>query len=284
MKPQDIAIGAGVPLLWGFSFVAAKSGMTEFPPIFLVGLRFAVVAALLVGFVRPPWGRMRQIFLVSLTLGTLHFSLMFTGLEQVDAGTAAISIQLQAPFATLLAALVFGERVGAWRWAGMAIAFAGVVVIAGEPRITGNLWALGMVISAALIWAIANLQVKAMGAINGFVLNAWMSLFAAPQLLLVSSLVEDGQLDALVGAGIAGWGAVAYMVLAVTIVGYGLWYRLVGRYDMSQVMPFTLLVPVFGVMAGVLMLDEPLTWQLLLGGSLTLSGVSMIVLRSARTP
>lgn len=282
MKPQDIAIGAGVPLLWGFSFVAAKSGMTEFPPIFLIGLRFAVVAALLVGFVRPPWGRLRQIFLISLTLGTLHFSLMFTGLKQVDAGTAAISIQLQAPFATLLAALVFRERVGAWRWAGMAIAFAGVVVIAGEPRITDNLPALGMVITAALIWAIANLQVKAMGAINGFVLNAWMSLFAAPQLFLVSAIVEDGQLEALANAGIAGWGGVAYMVLAVTIVGYGLWYRLVGRYDMSQVMPFTLLVPVFGVMAGVLMLDEPLTWQLLLGGSLTLCGVSMIVLRSAR--
>ncbi len=265
--------------LWGFNLVAAKLGMRELPPIFLIALRFALVALMLVWFVRPPWERMGRILALSVTLGGLHFSLMFTGLARVDASTAAIAIQLQVPFAALLAAWVFGDRLGWRRLSGMLVAFLGVALIAGTPRVSQSLDGLGLVLAAGFVWAVAAIQIKRLGPINGFALNGWVALFAAPQLFLASLLVEGPHWEALARATWMGWGAILYMAVLVTIVGYGLWYRLLARYDVNQAMPFTLLVPVFGVLSGVLVLGEPLTWQMLIGGVLTLTGVALIVLR-----
>lgn len=279
MKPADALQAVLVTALWGFNFVAAKLGLTEFPPIFLIAVRFTLVALLLVWFVRPPLERIGRVAAVSVTLGGLHFSLMFTGLQNVDAGTAALTIQLQVPFAALLAALFFNDPFG-WRsLLGMLLSFAGMVLIAGAPSVSGNLPSLALVLGAALVWAIANLQIKALGQMSGLVLNAWISLLAAPQLFLASWLLEDGQWRALTHAGPVGWGAIAYMALLVTIVGYGTWYRLLGRYPVSQTMPFMLLVPVFGVLSGVAFLGEALTWEILAGGALTITGVGIIVLR-----
>ena len=63
-------------------------------------------------------------------------------------------------FAALLAAFFFNETLGWRRMLGMAIAFAGVVIIAGEPRFDGNLWPLLTVIGAACIWSFCNVQIK----------------------------------------------------------------------------------------------------------------------------
>ncbi|NIR30952.1 MAG: EamA family transporter [Gammaproteobacteria bacterium] len=285
MRVSDALLAALVMALWGFNLVAAKLGMRELPPILLIALRFTVVALVLVWFVRPPWERMGRILGLSVTLGGLHFSLMFTGLARVDASAAAIAIQLQVPFAALLAVWAFGDRLGWRRAAGMLVAFLGIGLIAGTPRVSQSLEGLGLVLAAGFVWAVAAIQIKRLGPINGFALNGWVALFAAPQLFLASLLVERPQWETLARATWMGWGAVLYMAVLVTIVGYGVWYRLLARYDVNQAMPFTLLVPVFGVLSGVLVLGEPLTRQMLIGGLLTLTGVALIVLRrSAASP
>ena len=278
MKPLDYGLCLLVMLIWGLNFVIAKLGIQELPPIFLIGLRFALVAALLLPFVAVPVKLLPKILLLSLTLGGLHFSLMFTALQRLDASTASVAIQLQVPFAALLSRLVLGERLGPRRLAGMVLAFTGIVIMAGEPRIGRDLLALGLALAAALVWAAANIQIKFLGRIDGFSLNAWMSLLAAPQLLLFSWWFEDGQWQALATAGWRGWGAVLYMALGVTIVGYGLWYRLLARHPVSVLVPFTLLVPVIGVITGVGLLDEPWSERIALGSAVTVLGVGIIVI------
>jgi O-acetylserine/cysteine efflux transporter len=69
------------------------------------------------------------------------------------------------------------------------------------------------------------------------------------------------------------------MALLASVFGQGLWYRLLPRYDTNQVMPFTLLVPVLGVLFGVLLLDEAPSWRIVFGGIVTVTGVAMIVFR-----
>ncbi len=282
MKPVHVLLAVAVMFVWGLNFVVAKLGIQRFPPMFLIALRFTLVAALMVWFVRPPRERLWRVLGVSVTLGGLHFALMFTGLQRVDAGTAAIAIQLQVPFAALLAAIFFKDRFGWRRTLGTAVAFAGIGLIAGMPKVGENIGSLAMVIAAALVWATANAQIKALGEIDGFALNAWVAVFAAPQLFLASWLLESGQIAALRTADWIGWGAVVYMALVTTIGGYGFWYYLLGRYRMNQVMPLILLVPVFGVLSGVLFLDEALDWRILTGGALTVAGVGVIVLRRPR--
>lgn len=283
VRPLHLLALVGVMMVWGGNFAVAKIGLAQLPPILLVALRFMLVAAILVPFVRVPRGKLRGIALVSVVLGLLHFSLMFTGLDGVDASTAAISIQLQVPFAALLAAFAFGERLGWRRALGMAIAFAGVVIIAGEPRLQGAYLSLALVISAALVWAVANVLVKRLGELDGTQLNAYMALFAFPQLFLASFLLEGGQWQAMATAD---WTTVGLVLLFQSVVvvglGYGTWYAMLGRYDVNIAMPFTLMVPFFGVASGVIFLGDVLTLGFVAGGLLTVLGVGIVTIRRPR--
>jgi len=276
IRPLHILLFLLISVLWGFNFAIAKIGLAQLPPIFMMALRWALVGVLLAPFVKPPRGRWRPVLLVSFTLGFLHFAMMFTGLKNVDAATAAIAIQLQVPFAALLAAFFFNDKLGWRRGLGMAVAFVGVAIIAGEPRLSGNYIPLALVIAAACIWSVANIQIKMMGEVDGMTLNAWVGVFAAPQLALASLILEDGQFAALAAADWWALGALLYQVVAVVVVGYGTWYWMLRRYDVNQVMPFMLLVPGFGVLSGVLILGETLTSALIGGGLLTVLGVGII--------
>ncbi|HEY7690600.1 MAG TPA: EamA family transporter, partial [Dongiaceae bacterium] len=149
MKLVDLLGLVAVALVWGVNFAVAKAGVTAMPPIAFVSLRFAAVAIVLLPFLRWPPPRWIDLLLLSVVLGVVHFSLMFSGLVGLDISTASIAIQLQVPFAALLAAYFFGDKLGWRRLTGMAIAFAGVVLIAGEPRLVGNLVPLLLVVAAA---------------------------------------------------------------------------------------------------------------------------------------
>ncbi|MCC7275172.1 MAG: EamA family transporter [Alphaproteobacteria bacterium] len=282
MSARDLVILLLVVTIWGMNFPVAKLGFTELPPILLTALRFTLVAALLVPFVARPRGRYGQLLLLAVTLGGVHFSLMFLGLSRLDSATVAIASQLTAPFAALLAAIVFRDYLGWRRGLGMAVAFAGVAIMAGEPRIAEDPWPLLAIVGAAFAWAVANIQVKRLGDIDGLVVNGWMAAFAAPQLFAVSWLVEGDRWGEAAQASVAGWGSVAYMAVLVTIVGYGLWYRILRAYPVNLVMPYTLLVPVIGVAAGIGLLGEPLTGPIAVGGIATRLGVAIIVWRRPR--
>ncbi|MBT4770235.1 MAG: EamA family transporter [Rhodospirillaceae bacterium] len=277
MKPSDILLSLFVMFLWGTNFVAVKTAVGVVPPLMLMGLRFTLVAALLLPFVRPPTGYMRPVLMLSITLGLFHFGLLAIGLSGADATTAAIAIQLQVPFATILAAIILHERPGRTVIAGIIIAFGGVVLVAGKVDLSGNLFYLGLVILAALGWAISNFQLKKLNRLNVFTLNAWVSLFAVPQLFLASFLFENGQFAAVGRADPVIWAAFAYVVL-VMILGHGLWYGIIGRNQISIAVPFTLLAPVIGVASGVIVLGEPLSWLMIAGGLLTLGGVAIVIL------
>jgi O-acetylserine/cysteine efflux transporter len=282
IAPAHLLVIVMVTAVWGINFAVAKIGLEQLPPILFVAVRWALVGLVMAPFVKLPRGRWRQVFLVSCTLGFLHFTMMFVGLRDVDAATAAIAIQLQVPFAALLAAVLFNDRLGWRRALGMAIAFAGVAIIAGEPRLEGHYVALLLVIGAACIWSVANMQIKSMGEIDGMTLNAWIGVFAGPQLALASVLLEDGQMAALAAADWRAMAAIVYQVFLVVMLGYGSWYWMLRRYDVNQVMPFMLLVPVFGVISGIVFLDEALTLALAGGGALTVLGVGIITLRRPR--
>jgi len=279
MTPIDIFRGTTVAVIFGLNFAVAKTALMELPPLLLLLLRFGLIALLLLPFCSLPRARLRGILLVSLTLCGVHFPLMFHGIAGVDAATAALAIQLQVPFASLLALVLFRDALGWRRGLGMVIAFAGILVIAGEPRPGENPMALLLVIAASLVFSIANIQIKQLGDIDSLTLTAWMSLFALPVLLAQTLILETGQLAAIRAASWYAWGGLVYMSVALSGIGYGLWYPFLRRYDVNQTMPFLMLVPVFGVAGGVWLHGETLSLPLIGGGVLTLAGVGLIVRR-----
>jgi O-acetylserine/cysteine efflux transporter len=270
-----------VQTIWGFNIIVAKAGVEAMPPLFFTTVRFALVAALVVPFFSIPRGAMKHLLLLSFTFGTVHFGLLFTGLTGMDAAGAAILIQLGAPFTVVLGVFLFKEKLGPRRILGTLLAFGGVVLLAGEPG-RAELWPVILMTLAALGWALSNVVVKRMPDLNPLLMTGWLSLMAVPQVGLMSLVLEDGQIPALISADWRGWGAIVYTAAGASIIAHSLWYGLVRRHEMGQVAPFGLLAPVIGIVAAVLVLGEPLTWQKLVGGGLTMVGVAIIQLRWAR--
>lgn len=276
MKPLDWAAAFAVIFIWALNFIVAKVAVTQIPPNLLLALRFALVAILLARFLRPPGKPWRLIVALSVVLGGLHFGLLFFGLQGVDAGLAAIAIQLTVPFSLVLATIFYGERPGVLQYLGIAVAFVGVYVLGGDPTAMPSIPHLLLVITAALAWAFANIIIKRIGVINVFVLNAWVAVFALPQFALASLLLEHGQWAALEAADWRGWGGIVFMAVGASIIAYGMWYYLIRKYEMNRVVPLMLLAPVLAVFLAVLLLDEPLTLRIIVGGVVTLAGVAMI--------
>jgi O-acetylserine/cysteine efflux transporter len=281
MLPRHLALMLLVQLLWGVNFAVAKFGLDDFAPVFFVALRFSLVAVLLVFVVGLPRRSMlKQLLPLSVTMGVMHFTLIFLGMRELDAATSSIAVQLQTPFAAIMAAFFFGETLGWRRIAGMIVAFAGVLLIAGEPRFSDNPWPLLAVIGAALAWAVGNIQVKALGdAVDAVQLNGWIAILAAPQLLVASWLIEGPQWQHLPAVSLVGWGALLFQGVVIAIFTYWIWYNMMRRYPVNQVMPFTLLLPMIGVAAGAILRGEDITWEMVVGGLATVAGVGIIVIR-----
>jgi O-acetylserine/cysteine efflux transporter len=276
MRVQDIALALLAMLLWGLNFAVAKLALAEFPPILLTALRFTLVAVVLLPFCRRP-AAIWPVLLLALTLGFLHFPMVFSGLARLDASTSAIVLQLQVPLGVLMAAILLGERV-TWRQGlGMLIAFAGVTFIAGAPRLEANRIGLFFLLTAATAWGLSTIQLKKLGPIDPFTLNGWLGLFIAIELLCVSRALEGSPIPFLLASSWRGWVGILYTGLVSTVVAFGLWSRLVATYSVSQTMPFMLLIPLFAIMGGIVLNGDRLTSDIVLGGVMTILGVGLIV-------
>ncbi len=278
LRPIDYAMGVAVPFVWSMGFVYAKAAIDHFPPIFLMSMRFTLAALVLVWFARLPAEMLGRIAAISFVSAAVQYSLIFTGLKGLDASVAAIVVQLEVPFMVVLGVLLLGETAGLRKWIGIAMAFAGVGLIAGEPRVGGAWISLLMVLAASFIWAVGQIMVRSAKGVDGLTMTAWISVFAAPQLLLLSFIFETGQKGSVLTASPMDWGAVAYLGIVMTAIGYGLWNSLLRRHQVSAVAPFLLLMPVFSMAGAVFFLGEAPTANVLLGGLIVLAGVAIILL------
>ena len=284
MKITDYFLILLSTFILGVNYVAVKIGVAEFPPLFMVALRFTIVASILIWFAKAPGKYFPAVLLFSFTMGLLHFGLIFIGFERVDASLVAIIFQLGVPFSVIFARIFLGEVFGWWRWVGIGIAFSGAVLIAGAPQSSSNLFYLMIVLISIIAWGIASIQIRRMADYDAISLSAWMTLLAAPQLYLASVLLETGQISAAMEASISAWGAVFFTAIGASIIGYGLWYHLIGKYTVNKIIPFGFLAPLFGIASAVILLGESMTTITIIGTVLILSGVMIVQMRSLAKP
>ncbi len=277
-------VAAAVPVVWGLGVVIAKPAVAECPPLLLMGLRFCASALILLWFVRVPRALLVRLFWVALIGSACQYGLTFNGLRYLDAGTTALVVQAEVPFLTLLGVLWLKERLAPRKLLGMAVAFAGIYLVVGEPRVQGEMDAVAMVLAGAFAWAVGQAMMRRLGHLGGLTAIAWISAFAGPQLLLASALFESGQTAVLADAGWTLWATVLYLGVVMNVVGYGCWYHVLGRYQIQRVAPFLLLLPVTSVAGGALFLGEPLGAPVLLGGAIVLAGVALITVERRAVP
>lgn len=265
--------------LWGANFIAVKIAITDVPPLFVSGMRFVILTVLLSPFLKIPKGHLRGILEYALIMGVGHFCVMFVSLQFIEISTGGIVLQLGTPFIVLLAWLMLNERFGIWRFAGMLMAFTGIGILIGFPGSDIDpVWAFGLVF-AAFMWALSSIRAKQLAGVAPFTLIAWMALIVAPMAFLLSWVFEADQVSAVMQAEWRFWASLAYMIIASSIIGYGLWYWLIQRYEVSAVAPFNLLVPLIAAAGGILVLGDVMTPIKLLGGAMIFGGVTLITLR-----
>ena len=129
------------------------------------------------------------------------------------------------------------------------------------------------------MWAVGQVMVKRLEKPpSGFALTAWIGVFSGPQMILGSFFFEDSQLESLANASWIGWGVILYLALIMTVLGYGIWYRVLSNNPVSKVMPVMLLLPVFTIASSMFFLGEQPSPMIFIGAAVVIGGVSMIVI------
>ena len=274
MNAKQILLALIVPITWGLGFTLAKIGMEQFPALLIMTIRFGIAGLILVWFTKPPWGHMREIFVVALIGSTIQYGLTYNGLKGIDASTAAILVQLEGPILAIMGAFLLKEKLGITRALGMGLAFIGVLIITGEPRLDGHLDSVILLIAGSAVWAVAQIMISRLKDLSGITILAWVAIMATPQMFVASLLIEDGQWLAITTASFIDWSIILYLALIMTVLGYSVWYHLLSSVDVSKVSPFLMLLPITSIIAGIVLLDEKLTSSMILGGLLIMSGVA----------
>jgi len=263
-----------VPITWGLGFTLAKIGMEQFSALLIMSIRFGIAGLVLVWFTKPPWGHMREIFVVALIGSTIQYGLTYNGLKGIDASTAAILVQLEGPILALLGTILLKEKLGLTRALGMGLAFLGVFIIAGEPRLEGHIDSVILLVAGSAVWAVAQIMISRLKGLSGITILAWVAIMATPQMLIASLIIEDGQWQAITSANLVDWSIIFYLAFIMTVVGYSIWYHLLSSVDVSKVSPFLMLLPITSIVAGMILLDEKLTVPMIIGGVMIMTGVA----------
>lgn len=283
MKPLHIAFILLIDLLWAGNIVATKEAVMAMTPLLAVALRYMLMLAICAMQLKWVAGRMGMVLATGVVTGAVQFGLGAYSYQVANNLSAlAIAGQLGVPLSLLMAILIDGERISWPRTVGIVLAFAGVALLVFDPAIANERMAILFTAGASLCWAAGNLMFKRLTGIPVFTLYAWQSLVSIPILLIASMWLEPGGLAALpdVPMGALGW--VVYSAIGASLIGHAGMSWLVQRYPVTVITPLTLPTPLFAVALAVMVYGTPLTPMMWAGGAITLLGVAIITLRTAR--
>jgi len=267
-------VALGVILAFSVNILAVKIAVGESSPAFFAVMRFAVVALLLLPFfrIRRPG---RDTVIASLFM-CLHFVLLFISLSlSQGVGPVVIGLQLLVPFAALLGAVFRGEYLSFSAVLGIVVAFGGVVSLGFDPIVFEHIDALLVVFAAACAQACATLFMRRLGGLHPLHLQLWIALLGLPLIALASAAV-GGRMEFVPSTTPAFVIALLVAVTCGSIAGHGGLFYLVQRYPLVLSTSLTMAVPFFATTMSAIFLDEIITPRIIMGGLITIAGVSLI--------
>jgi len=282
MKSRHLLLIALIDVIWAVNIVAVKVSVDAVKPLTANMLRYVIVLAVCLPWLRWLPGRMRLVLVTGLVAGALFMALGGLSYAVADNVSAlAVAGQLGVPFSLLLAIVFYHERIRWIRMTGIALSFAGVLVMAFDPRIFDERLGLILTAAASLCWAIGSLLFRQLRGAHVLTLQGWLAVVSLPLLGLGSVIFEPGQLAQLGTVPLHVWGWIGYSAIGSSVIGHGGMAYLFQRYPVSVVAPLTLPTPLLSVIVGVAVFKTPVGLPLVAGGLLTLLGIAIITLRTA---
>lgn len=284
MNRRDVGLGLVVVTLWGLNFIPIKLGVAEVPPLLLVAMRFLLVAIPAVFFMpRPPipW---KGLIAMSMTLYVAQFGFLFLGIKWgMPAGLASLVHQSQAFFTLLVAVAFLKEKLHWYHLAGLLVATAGMTIIGYEQNTSASALGFWLVLTGSFSWAVGNVIMRkvtlGVPPFSMLSLVVWAGLISFLPTALLSLIIEgfDSWQAAFASMNWVSLASVAYLAYAASLVGYGLWGRLLAKYPATTVAPFSLLVPIVGISSTALFFGEAITLLQGMGSLLVMSGLVLNV-------
>lgn len=261
MSARHIFYAILIALIWGSNFTAIKLSYASFQPFFLLFTRFFLSAVPFIFFVPRPKASWREVFLIAFFLWIAQFSFLFVGMYLgAQAGLTSIILQSQTIFTMILSVLILAYRPLLGEVVGMAIAALGMVGIGWARYEGGSMIGILTIIPAAFCVSVSNILFAKGSAHNDHPLTmiVWTSFIASPVMLAASLILEGPEsiMHTLENLTLLSISSTAYTIYLSTLVATSLWAYLLQQYPPSTVVPFTLLIPVFGMAVANQVLDE----------------------------
>ncbi|EIM2936006.1 EamA family transporter [Escherichia coli] len=262
-KSVDIFIGFLVTVLWGANFVVIDIGLRDLDPFALTFLRFLFCAIPLCFFIKRP----SEISLLYISIYGVIFGVglwwlvnyaMYNGLA---AGVSSVFLQFSAFFTIILSAFIFGEKISRVHTFGMIVSFWGLVMMIASSDDSSTIYGIFFVILASLAWASCNIIVKIKKPSNMVGFIVWSSIFSAPAVLILTIIVKGWEpiINIKTNMSFASAFSVLFQAYITTVIGYMFWNNLMKKYPATEIAPLSLFVPVSGVTASFIFLNEKLS-------------------------
>ena len=302
MNRKDIAAGIYIRLIltmifWGGTFVAGRIASHAMHPIAAATGRFTLASLILLSFIYlkegrfqrltlPEWGAMLLLGLTGVFAYNLFF---FSGLQLVEAGRASMIIAANPVLTTILAVILFKERFNYIRCLGILLSISGALVVISHGNLmllfqgsigNGELCILGSVLS----WSAYTLLGRKMLMSTISPLTAVTYSCCTGSILLLATLLFSGKGHELTTFSPQGSCALVYLAFFGTALGFIWFYEGVQQLGAGRASLFVNLVPVSGILSGILILGEKIDLSLVIGGGLVLVGLLLINRRYHQRP
>ena len=281
MTPRHTLLALTVVVIWGLNFIVIDFGLEGVPPLVFLALRFILVAIPAIFFLKPPTIGWKNVLLIGTFLSLGQFSLLYLSLALgMPPGLASLLLQTQVVLSVIVSAIILRERPTRKQFIGIAIGMLGLAVVVIGHSYAAPWLPVVILLLAALSWAIGNVLSRRAKAASGLSLVVWSGLIV-PIPSLVLAMVVDGPavvIDSLTHLSLAAILSTLYTAVFASLVGYGIWNTLLAKYPTSAVVPFTLLVPVVGIIAAWIVVNEQPTVSEIVGGAIMLAGLAVAVM------
>jgi drug/metabolite transporter (DMT)-like permease len=278
VTPADAITLLVLGAVWGAAFLFTRIAVPEFGPLAMVEVRVTLAALVLLAMVaaRRQLGEFRGRWIPLTIIGALNTAVPFVlfayATRTVPAGFAAVLNATVPLFGAVLGLTIFREGLKPARAVGLTMGFAGVwVLVSTDLQIDGSTSAILAALAASSMYALsAHLTRRLLPGMPSLVIAAGSLVASVALLALPAVLTWPNTMPSN-----AAWMAVAALSLLGTALGYVLYFKLLERAGATGAMAVTYLIPLFGMIWGVLFLHEAVTPQMLIGCASILAGVAV---------
>tara|TARA_B100001059_G_C17758617_1_gene541441 strand:+ start:254 stop:1087 length:834 start_codon:yes stop_codon:yes gene_type:complete len=265
-----------VMLLFGSSYPVGKIGVSNVSAFVFVTLRVGIMALLLLPFLKPSTFKsvnFKYILFFTISMGFIVYPMIYLSLEYSQSTSGIIILmQCSIPMGVLMSAIFLKEKVSIKRWLVIGFVIIGVIIVGFDPIIIKKPLGMLLAIIGGVGYALASLFSKYLDKENTLNVNAWMAIITFPFMTIFMFIMEPNALSQIQSMNQTAIISVIYSGIILSCVAQVGMFWLYRHYDVQKVLPLYSLFPIFGILLTVLMLQEILTFYIVVGSLIVISG------------